>query len=60
MLKDYNSWEELTWMPIKDLLDRIQFFQPKFKEIADRQAKERLEAELAQKRMARPSNNRYR
>jgi len=47
-------------MPIKDLLDRIQFFQPKFKEIADRQAKERLEAELAQKRMARPSNNRYR
>lgn len=60
MLKDYNSWEELSWMPIKDLMDRINFFQPKFQEIAKRQAQERLEAELTQKRMNRVQNNRYR
>ena len=47
-------------MPIKDLMDRINFFQPKFQEIAKRQAQERLEAELTQKRMNRVQNNRYR
>ena len=61
MLKDYFSWEELSWMPIKDLMGWISFFQPKFQEIAKRQAQERLEAELTQRRMAKAQRpNRYR
>ena len=56
MLKDYFSWEELTWMPIKDLMGWINFFQPKFQEIAKRQQQERLEAELMQKKMNRVQN----
>ena len=60
MLKEFNTWEELSWFPIKDLMDRINFMQPKFQEIARRQAQERLEAELAQKKSQRIQNNRYR
>ena len=57
MLKEYNTYDELSWMPIKDLMDRIGFFQPKFQEIARRQSQERLQAELAQKNMGRVRNN---
>lgn len=60
MLKEYNSFDELSWMPIKDLMDRYKFFQPKFQEIAKRQQQERIEAELMQKRQAKMTNNRYR
>lgn len=43
-------------------MDKINYMQPKFQEIARRQAKERLEAELAQKRanrMTGGNRNRY-
>ena len=60
MLKDYYDWDRISWIPIKDLFERFEFFRPKFQEIARRQSQERLEAELMQKRMNRPSNKPYR
>lgn len=59
MLKEYYSHEELMAMPIKDLMNEIGYFQPKFQEIARRQARERVEAELAQKRANKPSASLY-
>lgn len=48
-LKDYWSYEQLGYMPIRDLLDQLEFFTPKLKEIANRQYNERMKAELTGK-----------
>ena len=36
-------------MPIRDLTDQLDFFMPKLKEIANRQANSRVEAQLTGK-----------
>lgn len=48
-LKDYWSYEQLGYMPIRDLTDQLDFFMPKLKEIANRQANNRVQAELTGK-----------
>lgn len=45
-LKDYWSYEQLGYMPIRDILDQLDFFLPKLKEISNRQANNRMQAEL--------------
>jgi len=58
MLRDYWTYEEIQTMPIRGLLDEIDYFTPKLKEIARRQEEERLKAELEGKRnMKRPGRN---
>ena len=50
MLKEYFTFEDLYWMPIKNLLYWIHYFRPKFEKIARRQENERLKMELEGKR----------
>ena len=58
MLKDYYTYDELLKMPLKKLIEEIELFSPRFKEIAKRQQQERLKAELENKRNAnRPRGN---
>lgn len=55
-LRDYWSYEQLGYMPIRDLMDQLDFFLPKLKEISNRQANDRLQAELTGKaNQVRPS-----
>lgn len=49
VLKDYYSYEQLNAMPIRDVLENINYFTPKLKEIARQQEADRLKAELAGK-----------
>lgn len=50
MLKEFYTYEEITWMPIRGLFDEIDKFHPKLKEIARRQEEARLKAELEGKK----------
>lgn len=55
VLRDYWSYEEISWMPIRDVLDEVAYFTPKLKEIARQQEADRLKAELAGKQnMVKP------
>ena len=55
VLRDYRSYDEILSMPIRNLLDEVNFFSPKIKEIAKRQETEQLKAELEGKRnMVKP------
>ena len=56
MLKDYYTYEEITWMPLKDLMRQIEIFKPRFREIAQRQQQERMKQEFLQKREAAKQN----
>lgn len=49
-LNEYYTFEELGQMPLKDLVEVIEYFKPKFREIAQRQEAEKLKMELAGKR----------
>ena len=50
MLKDYYTYEDINSIPIKDLLSLIDYFKPKMREIANRQAKESLMLEMQGKK----------
>lgn len=50
MLKEYYTFDEITWMPIGGLFREINNFKPKMREIARRQEQARLQAELEGKR----------
>ena len=52
MLKDYFTYDDIREMPIKNLMDWIEFHKPKMAEIAKRQAQERMKAELENKKRA--------
>lgn len=49
VLKDYWSYEELSYMPIRDIIDEVNYFTPKLRQIAKQQETVRLQAELAGK-----------
>ena len=49
VLKDYWSYEELSYMPIRDIIDEVNYFTPKLRQIAKQQETTRLQAELAGK-----------
>ena len=46
MLKDYYSYQELQWMPLRNLIDKVAEFKPRFQEIARRQQSEMLSQQL--------------
>ena len=50
MMKDFWSYEDITYMPIKNLFTLIKYYTPKLKEIAKQQEAARLKAELEGKR----------
>lgn len=49
-MKDYWSYEDLLWMPLRDCIENVEYFMPKMKEIARQQEAERLKSELTGKR----------
>lgn len=49
VLKDYWSYEELSYMPLRDIIDEVNYFTPKLRQIAKQQETARLQAELAGK-----------
>lgn len=57
MLKDYYSYEEISYMPLKDLFRIVEYFRPKLQEIARRQSEQQLELELQGKKgMVKPGS----
>lgn len=59
ILKDYWSYDEIYHMPLRNIIEEINYFMPKLKEIAKRQEAEQLKAELAGKRnMKQPGGRR--
>lgn len=59
ILRDYWSYEEIYWMPLKNVIAEIEYFTPKLREIAQRQANQQLEAKLTGKRnMKQPGGRR--
>lgn len=46
VLRDYYTYEEILWMPLRDVMAKVKFFTPKLKEIARYQEGERLKAEM--------------
>ena len=61
MLKDYYTYEDISWIPIRDLLALIEYFKPKLREIANRQAKDTLMLEMqGRKGQMKPVSNRDR
>ena len=61
MLKDYYTFEDISWIPIKDLLALIEYFKPKMREIASRQAKDSLMLEMQGKKgQIKPVSNKDR
>lgn len=59
VMKEFWSYDELYQMPIRDVLDQLNYFMPKMKEIARRQEAERLKLELTNKNgMKKPGGGR--
>lgn len=58
MMKDYWSYEDITCMPIKNLLDLVRYYTPKLREIAKQQEAARLKAELEGKRKQKINQSR--
>ena len=52
MLKDYYSYEEMSWMPLRNIMENIAKFKPRFKEIARRQQQAQLQQQMEGKRKA--------
>lgn len=50
MMRDYYTYEEIGYMPIKELFRSVEYFRPKLQEIARRQSEKQLELELQGKR----------
>lgn len=61
LLRDYYTYEDIAMFPIRDLLETIDYFKPKMREIAARQQRETMELELQGKRgQLKPGTNRNR
>ena len=63
MLKEYYPYDDIKNMPLKNLMQQVKYFTPKFKEIAKRREQERLKMELEGKKksaMQRKNSNRQR
>lgn len=59
VLKDYWSYEDIYNMPLRDVINEVNYFMPKLREIARRQERDRLEAELSgKKNMKQPGGTR--
>lgn len=59
MLKDYYTYEDISMVPIKDLLALIEYFKPKLRDIANRQARDTLMLEMqGKKNQLKPGSNR--
>ena len=59
VMRDYWSYDEILHMPLRNIIEEINYFMPKLKEIAKRQEEERVKAELAGKRnMKQPGGRR--
>lgn len=56
--RDHWSYDDITMMPIKDLLSWVDFISPKLKEEMKRQEAEQMKAELTGQRRGRPAMNR--
>ena len=56
MLKDYYAYEQLLWMPLRNIMDKLAEFKPRFQEIARRQQQAQLQQQLEGKRQARANN----
>ena len=52
MMKDYYSYEDLLWMPLKHIMRVINEFKPRFQEIARRQQQEAQKQALEGKKRA--------
>lgn len=50
MLSEYFTFEDLNNMPLYQLLEYVNFFMPRMREIARRKQAKQFEAELAGKR----------
>ena len=58
MMKEYWTYEDITYMPIKSLLALVKYYTPKLKEIAKQQEAARVKAELENKRKQRQQSSR--
>lgn len=58
MLKDYWTHEDITCIPIKNLLGLIKYYTPKFREIAKQQEAARIKAELEGKQRQKRNQSR--
>lgn len=54
--RDYWSYDEITWMPIKGLLNWIEYLTPKLKAEIKKQEADRLKQELTGKRQRAHTN----
>ena len=52
MLKDYFTYDELMWMPLRNLYSQVDEFKPRFKRIAAEQERMRIDQELKGKNRA--------
>jgi len=60
ILKDYHSYDDIMSTPLRDIIDDIEYFTPKLKEITRRQEADRLRAEFSGKaNMVKPGGRRY-
>ena len=50
LLNEYFSFDDLMAMPLRDLIDYIEYFSPKMKRIAEEREERRVKAELENKR----------
>lgn len=58
LMKEYYTYEDIGRVPIRDLINEINYFTPKAKEIMRRQEQARLESELTgKKKMNMPMRN---
>nr|DAO98248.1 MAG TPA: hypothetical protein [Bacteriophage sp.] len=58
LMKDFWSYNDLYWMPLRDCIEQVEEFMPRMKEIARQQEAERLKSEFTgQKNGMRPMNN---
>ena len=46
LLKDFWSYDEIYHMPLRDVIDNVEFFKPKLQEIARQREAETLKNEL--------------
>ena len=59
MLRDYYTYEDISMFPLRDLFHTIDYFKPKFQEIAQRQQRDAMALELQGKKgQLKPGTNR--
>lgn len=60
MLREYFSYEDLMWMPLRNLFAQVDEFKPRFKRIAAEREKMQVEQELKGKNKINSGQNRSR